>query len=127
MKSFTVLFVLALVASVNGDCQPECLEGCEGAILPSVGDKCTMLFGYGQDAGGWFQTDSDPAGRPTCQESCGKTCEFICDNGGIPDALSGPLKTRQDKTRFLCAGFCLTAATIAVTSFSDKLADKILG
>ena len=83
MRNFTVFSVLALVATIKGDCQPECLEGCKRAILPSVGDKCTMLFGYGQDAGGWFQTDSDPAGLPTCLESCDKTCEYICNNGGI--------------------------------------------
>ena len=110
MKSFIVFSVLALVATVNGDCQPECLEGCKGAILPSAGVKCTMLFGYGQDAGGWFQTDSDPTGRPTCQESCDKTCEFMCNNGGIPPALSGPLKKRLDKSRFICGGICVAAA-----------------
>ena len=89
MRSFTVLSVLALVATVNGDCQPGCSEGCKGAVLPSLADKCTMLFGYVQDAGGWFQTDADPAGMPTCEESCDKTCKLICDNGGIPGSLSG--------------------------------------
>ena len=121
MKSFIVFSVLALVATVNGDCQPECLEGCKGAILPSAGVKCTMLFGYGQDAGGWFQTDSDPAGMPTCQESCDKTCEFMCNNGGIPDALSGPLKTRQDKTRFICGGLCIGGAATAAVAGLGKI------
>ena len=115
MRSFTILSVLAFVATVNGDCiLNECLEGCKDAAQSSSGKKCTMLFGYGQDDRGWFQIDSDSEGMSTCQKSCDKTCEFICDNGGIPDALSGPLKTRQDKTRFVCGGVCIGAAAAGI-------------
>ena len=99
MRSFTILSVLAFVATVNGDCiLNECLEGCKDAAQSSSGKKCTMLFGYGQDDRGWFQIDSDSEGMSTCQKSCDKTCEFICNNGGIPDDLGGdPLKTGQEK------------------------------
>ena len=75
---------LALAATIDQVCKPNCMKDCTDVGNGDVGGtNCVMVFGTGSNGLGWYGSDdngNDQLG--TCRESCEAVCELMCTPRG---------------------------------------------